>query len=101
MNTHINTYVIFQAANQFSSALTSGQMGPVISQFGLPSEVSGAANTGDMQAFFKALENTSADKPKDDDKKKEEKPKDDKGDKKDDDAEMSLDWFEINYLVAS
>ena len=66
-------------------------MGPVISQFGLPSEVTAAANTGDMQAFFKALENTSADKPKEDDKKKEEKPKDDKGDKKDDDAEMSLD----------
>ncbi|PZC75169.1 hypothetical protein B5X24_HaOG206584 [Helicoverpa armigera] len=82
-----------QAANQFSSALTSGQMGPVISQFGLPSEVTSAANTGDMQAFFKALENTSnaSDKSKEDDKKKEEKPKDDKGDKKDDDAEMSLD----------
>lgn len=48
-----------QAANQFSSALTSGQMGPVISQFGLPSEVTAAANSGDMQAFFKALENTA------------------------------------------
>lgn len=68
-------------------------MGPVITQFGLPSEVTAAANTGDMQAFFKALENTSnaSDKPKEDDKKKEEKPKDDKGDKKDDDADMSLD----------
>ncbi|XP_035453514.1 proteasomal ubiquitin receptor ADRM1 isoform X1 [Spodoptera frugiperda] len=82
-----------QAANQFSSALTSGQMGPVISQFGLPSEVTAAANTGDMQSFFKSLENTSntSDKPKEEDKKKDEKPKDDKGDKKDDDAEMSLD----------
>ncbi|KAJ8736246.1 hypothetical protein PYW08_006902 [Mythimna loreyi] len=80
------------AANQFSSALTSGQMGPVISQFGLPSEVTAAANTGDMQAFFNALENTSnpADK-KEEDKKKEDSSKDDKGDKKDDDAEMSLD----------
>ncbi|KAJ8735665.1 hypothetical protein PYW07_007285 [Mythimna separata] len=80
------------AANQFSSALTSGQMGPVISQFGLPSEVTAAANTGDMQTFFNALENTSnpADK-KEEDKKKEEAAKDDKGDKKDDDAEMSLD----------
>ncbi|CAH0592553.1 unnamed protein product [Chrysodeixis includens] len=82
-----------QAANQFSSALTSGQMGPVISQFGLPAEVATAANTGDMQAFFKALETTSGEnKPKEgDDKKKDEKPQDDKGDKKDDDAEMSLD----------
>lgn len=70
-------------------------MGPVISQFGLPSEVASAANTGDMQAFFKALENTSDSsdsKPKEgDDKKKDDKSKDDKGDKKDDDAEMSLD----------
>lgn len=65
-------------------------MGPVISQFGLPSEVTAAANTGDVQAFFKALENTSNADKKEDDKKKEEAPK---GDKKDDDAEMSLDWF--------
>ncbi|XP_075974063.1 regulatory particle non-ATPase 13 isoform X2 [Anticarsia gemmatalis] len=83
------------ATNQFSSALTSGQMGPVISQFGLPSDVASAANTGDMQAFFKALENTSnpsdASKQEGDDKKKDDKPKDEKKEKKDDDAEMSLD----------
>ncbi|KAL0851052.1 hypothetical protein ABMA28_006941 [Loxostege sticticalis] len=83
------------AANQFSSALTSGQMGPVMSQFGLPAEVASAANTGDMQAFFKALENTSnasdSSKSKEgNDKKKEEKPKDE-SDKKDGDAGMSLD----------
>ncbi|XP_041974963.1 proteasomal ubiquitin receptor ADRM1 isoform X2 [Aricia agestis] len=81
-----------QAANQFSSALTSGQMGPVMSQFGLPTEVTSAANSGNMQAFFKALESTSTsegNKSQEDDKKKE-KPKDDKKDKKDDDP-MSLD----------
>lgn len=67
-------------------------MGPVISQFGLPAEVTSAANTGDMQAFFKALENTSnaSDNSKEDDKKKDDKSKDDKGDTKDDPA-MSQD----------
>ncbi|KAL4712738.1 hypothetical protein ACJJTC_008035 [Scirpophaga incertulas] len=86
-----------QAANQFSSALSSGQMGPVMTQFGLPAEVASAANSGDMQAFFKALENTAnapdSSKAKDsDEKKKDDKPKDDgKDGKKDGDAEMSLD----------
>ncbi|XP_046966390.1 proteasomal ubiquitin receptor ADRM1 isoform X2 [Vanessa cardui] len=81
------------AANQFSSALTSGQMAPVISQFGLPTDVTSAANTGDMQAFFKALESASgseSSKSQEGDKKKD-KPQDDKNDKKDGDAGMSLD----------
>ncbi|CAH2050553.1 unnamed protein product, partial [Iphiclides podalirius] len=77
------------AANQFSSALTSGQMGPVISQFGLPPEVASAANSGDMQAFFKALENSSnasdSSKSQEEDKKKET-TKEEKDTKKDDDA---------------
>ncbi|XP_026758764.2 proteasomal ubiquitin receptor ADRM1 isoform X2 [Galleria mellonella] len=84
------------AANQFSSALTSGQMGPVMSQFGLSPEVVSAANSGDMQAFFKALENTSnaSDSSKSNEaneKKKDDKSKDDKNNKKDGDAGMSLD----------
>ncbi|XP_013134966.1 PREDICTED: proteasomal ubiquitin receptor ADRM1 isoform X2 [Papilio polytes] len=82
------------AANQFSAALASGQMGPVMNQFGLPGEVTSAASTGDMQAFFKALENTSnasdSSKSQDEDKKKE-KAKEEKDGKKDDDAGMSLD----------
>ncbi|CAK1540113.1 unnamed protein product [Leptosia nina] len=80
------------AANEFSSALSSGQIGPVVSQFGLPPEVTSAANTGDMQAFFKALEsnsNSDSNKSKEDEKKKD-KPQD-KNDKKDGDAGMSLD----------
>lgn len=83
-----------QAANQFSSALTSGQMGPVMSQFGLSSEVVSSANSGDMQAFFKALENTSASSEANKSKDGDEKKKDDKSKeeaKKDDDADMSLD----------
>lgn len=87
---------MLQAANQFASALSSGQMGPVMSQFKLPADVAAAANTGDMQAFFKALEGSSSgsdsNKPKEgEDKKKDDKPKDSKNDKKDDDTEMSLD----------
>ncbi|XP_028040795.1 proteasomal ubiquitin receptor ADRM1 isoform X2 [Bombyx mandarina] len=81
------------AANQFSSAVGSGQMGPVMSQFGLPSEVSSAANTGNIEAVFKALEDTSSSSgttTKEDDKKKD-KSKDDQNSKKDDDAGMSLD----------
>ncbi|RVE44741.1 hypothetical protein evm_010593 [Chilo suppressalis] len=86
-----------QAANQFSSALTSGQMGPVMTQFGLPAEVASAANTGDMQAFFKALENNASasegnnSKKEGEENKKDEKPKDEGNDKKDGDAGMSLD----------
>ncbi|CAH2236311.1 jg10694 [Pararge aegeria aegeria] len=82
------------AANQFSSALTSGQMGPVVSQFGLPADVTSAANTGDMQAFFKALESASSgsesNRSQEADKKKD-KPQEEKSSKKDDDAGMSLD----------
>lgn len=64
-----------------------------MSQFGLPSEVTSAANTGDMQAFFKALESASSgsDSSKSQDDKKKDKPQDDKNDKKDGDAGMSLD----------
>lgn len=68
-------------------------MGPVMSQFGLPSEVSSAANTGNIEAVFKALEDTSSSSgttTKEDDKKKD-KSKDDQNSKKDDDAGMSLD----------
>lgn len=72
-------------------------MGPVMTQFGLAPEVATAANTGDMQAFFKALEtnsNTSDNKPddkkKEDDKNKDDKPKDESKDKKDGDAGMSV-----------
>lgn len=66
-------------------------MGPVMTQFGLPPEVAAAANSGDMQAFFKALEDTSpSDASNSQDDKKEEKPKEG-NDKKDDDADMALD----------
>uniref|UniRef100_A0A8C9S877 ADRM1 26S proteasome ubiquitin receptor n=1 Tax=Scleropages formosus TaxID=113540 RepID=A0A8C9S877_SCLFO len=68
-----------QAMSMFSSALASGQLGPLLNQFGLPSEAVDAANRGDVEAFAKAMENDS----------KGEKDRDSK-DKKDDE-DMSLD----------
>ncbi|KAI5612362.1 proteasomal ubiquitin receptor ADRM1 isoform X1 [Silurus asotus] len=69
-----------QAMGMFSSALASGQLGPLMNQFGLPADAVEAANRGDVEAFAKAMENTSG---------KTESP--DAKDKKDDDEDMSLD----------
>ncbi|KAL1020657.1 hypothetical protein UPYG_G00002960 [Umbra pygmaea] len=63
-----------QAMSMFSSALASGQLGPLMNQFGLPSEAVDAANKGDVEAFAKAMEGS-----------------DHKDEKKDDDEDMSLD----------
>lgn len=48
-----------QALSMFSSALQSGQLGPVVSQFQLSSEAVAAANTGDLEQFVKALEKSA------------------------------------------
>uniref|UniRef100_A0A8C4SCZ0 ADRM1 26S proteasome ubiquitin receptor n=1 Tax=Erpetoichthys calabaricus TaxID=27687 RepID=A0A8C4SCZ0_ERPCA len=70
-----------QAMSMFSAALASGQLGPLMSQFGLPSEAVEAANKGDVEAFAKAMEgNGSTDKKEGDSK-----------DKKDEEEDMSLD----------
>ncbi|CAF0966492.1 unnamed protein product [Didymodactylos carnosus] len=45
-----------QAVSAFSVALQTGQLGPVLSQFGLPPDVVQAANKGDISAFAKAME---------------------------------------------
>lgn len=45
-----------QALSMFSSALQSGQLGPVVSQFQLNDEAVAAATTGDLEQFVKALE---------------------------------------------
>lgn len=68
--------------SQFSSALESGQLGPVVSQLAVNSEAVAAAASGNMQEFVKALEKADA-KEKNEPK---EAPK-----KKDDDDEMQLD----------
>lgn len=48
-----------QALSMFSSALQSGQLGPVVSQFKLNDQAIEAANNGDLEQFIKALENAS------------------------------------------
>lgn len=40
----------------FSSALQSGQLGPVVSQFQLNDDAVAAAASGDLEQFVKALE---------------------------------------------
>ncbi|XP_061702787.1 proteasomal ubiquitin receptor ADRM1 [Syngnathoides biaculeatus] len=69
-----------QAMSMFSSALASGQLGPLMNQFGLPTEAVDAANNGDLEAFAKAMETET----------KSEQDGESK-DKKDDDEDMSLD----------
>uniref|UniRef100_A0A673MN08 Proteasomal ubiquitin receptor ADRM1-like n=1 Tax=Sinocyclocheilus rhinocerous TaxID=307959 RepID=A0A673MN08_9TELE len=66
-----------QAMSMFSSALASGQLGPLMNQFGLPTEAVEAANKGDVEAFAKAMEG--------------EGKSNEGGDKKDDEEDMSLD----------
>lgn len=52
----------------FSSALSSGQLGPLVTEFGLSSSVSTAAATGNMQTFAEAMENELKEENKEDDK---------------------------------
>ncbi|XP_029011455.1 proteasomal ubiquitin receptor ADRM1-like isoform X2 [Betta splendens] len=64
-----------QSMSMFSSALASGQLGPLMSQFGLPAEAVDAANRGDVEAFARAMQAKKGDSNK----------------KKDEDEDMSLD----------
>ncbi|ERE70665.1 proteasomal ubiquitin receptor ADRM1-like protein [Cricetulus griseus] len=70
-----------QALGMFSAALASGQLGPLMCQFGLPAEAVEAANKGDVEAFAKAMQNNAKPEPKEGDAK----------DKKDEEEDMSLD----------
>lgn len=80
---------------QFSSALESGQLGPIVSQLSVNPDAVSAASQGNMAGFIKALEKSTeggtatSGTTKDD--KKEENPKDDKKPKDDDDEGMQLD----------
>ena len=58
-----------QSLSMFCMALSSGQLGPLIREFGLGYEAAAAAAQGDMEAFVKALQNKG---DKKDDKDKEE-----------------------------
>lgn len=48
-----------QAVSMFSTALQSGQLGPVVSQFAVGPDAVSAANQGNMEEFVKALQNAS------------------------------------------
>ncbi|CAG5124948.1 unnamed protein product [Candidula unifasciata] len=48
-----------QALSSFGSALQSGQLGPLMSQFGLGEDVANAAALGDVEAFVKAMQETA------------------------------------------
>ncbi|XP_063220845.1 LOW QUALITY PROTEIN: proteasomal ubiquitin receptor ADRM1-like [Bacillus rossius redtenbacheri] len=84
-----------QAVSNFSAALQSGQLAPVVQQLDVGSEAVSAAQKGNMEAFVKALEKTSIsaepDKGKRDDKKKDDGSKKPKDDADEDDESMSLD----------
>uniref|UniRef100_A0A8C1NDV0 Adhesion regulating molecule 1 n=1 Tax=Cyprinus carpio TaxID=7962 RepID=A0A8C1NDV0_CYPCA len=72
-----HSFWVVLAMNMFSSALASGQLGPLMNQFRLPAEAVEAANKGDVEAFAKAMEGQGKSK--------------EAGDKKDDEEDMSLD----------
>lgn len=48
-----------QAMASFSLALASGQLGPLLAQFGLPKAAQDAANKGDVEEFAKAMQNAA------------------------------------------
>ncbi|XP_074648205.1 proteasomal ubiquitin receptor ADRM1-like [Tubulanus polymorphus] len=49
-----------QAVTTFSSALASGQLGPLISNFGLGDEAAACATAGDVEGFVKAVQEYEA-----------------------------------------
>ncbi|GAA6234657.1 proteasomal ubiquitin receptor ADRM1-like isoform X2 [Lates japonicus] len=71
----LNSPQFQQSMSMFSSALASGQLGPLMSQFGLPAEAVDAANRGDVEAFARAMQGSKGDSKE----------------KKEDDEDMSLD----------
>ncbi|KAG0717870.1 Proteasomal ubiquitin receptor ADRM1 [Chionoecetes opilio] len=86
-----------QAVSLFSSALQSGQLGPLINQFGLGEDAVLAASSCDMEAFIKALgkkKESDAASKKVEEKKSEKKSSEkgeDKDKDKDDDDYMAVD----------
>ncbi|XP_019874960.1 proteasomal ubiquitin receptor ADRM1 isoform X2 [Aethina tumida] len=78
-----------QAVSQFSSALESGQLGPVVSQLSVNQDAVLAASEGNMQDFVKALEKSTADASSGSSETDKNNTK--KDPKKDDDEQMQLD----------
>lgn len=92
-----------QAVSMFSTALQSGQLGPIVSQFEVGTDAVNAANQGNMEEFVKALQNASisqsqaaasaSDSDSKQDSKQPEKRKktEEKKKEEDDDEDMALD----------
>ncbi|KAK4884350.1 hypothetical protein RN001_000621 [Aquatica leii] len=84
-----------QAVQQFSSALESGQLGPIVSQLSVNPEAVAAASQGNMADFVKALEKSNKESADQSSENKDAKKKSDKDakkeDSKDDDEGMQLD----------
>lgn len=56
LRTTLSTPQFKRAMSSFSHALQSGQLGPLLQQFGLPESVCTAAQQGNLEAFAKAME---------------------------------------------
>ncbi|XP_054269376.1 proteasomal ubiquitin receptor ADRM1-A isoform X2 [Macrosteles quadrilineatus] len=80
-----------QAVSLFSTALQSGQLGPIVSQFEVGPEAVSAANQGNMEDFVKALQNTSLNSSSSSEPSQPEKRKKTDDKKDDDDEDMALD----------
>uniref|UniRef100_UPI00358DE693 proteasomal ubiquitin receptor ADRM1 n=1 Tax=Myxine glutinosa TaxID=7769 RepID=UPI00358DE693 len=70
-----------QAMSMFSAALASGQLGPLMSQFGLPESAVLAAGKGDLEGFAQAMQaqeggNAAAEKEEATEEAKEEEEED-------------------------
>ena len=59
----------------FSSALSSGQLGPLVTEFGLSEDVATAAATGNVERFVQALEDDLKEKENEEENKQEEEDK--------------------------
>ncbi|XP_002733743.1 proteasomal ubiquitin receptor ADRM1-like [Saccoglossus kowalevskii] len=80
LNSTLQSSQFKQAMSLFGAALQSGQLGPLMGQFGLNQGAVDAANKGDLEAFVGAMQSKDS---KEQDKKKNSG--------KDDDDAMSLD----------
>lgn len=52
----VSTPQFQQALQSFSAALASGQLGPLMQQFGLGDDATAAAAAGDVEGFVKAMQ---------------------------------------------
>uniref|UniRef100_A0A672YQB8 Proteasomal ubiquitin receptor ADRM1-like n=1 Tax=Sphaeramia orbicularis TaxID=375764 RepID=A0A672YQB8_9TELE len=59
LNNTLSSPQFQQAMSMFSSALASGQLGPLMNQFGLPAEAVDAANKGELGRMFVLFESTT------------------------------------------